>query len=179
MAKGLELHIPEKIRRDFVLKAFEQYQWELFDAPAKEVAIKFWIDLGYECVENPYDYGIDLLEKGKEFSCEVEVKLGRHGPTFIFPNLHVGTREKKFMISPAMFMIMNNSLTHGAVVNRKLILASPVVEVKNTTVLTEERFYDIPAENIAVINLPSKKCVIKTENTMLSVTFSHIVIHNN
>ena len=48
-----------------MLKAFEQYQWELFDAPAKEVAIKFWIDLGYECIENPYDYGIDLLLKVK------------------------------------------------------------------------------------------------------------------
>jgi hypothetical protein len=30
-----------KIRRDFVLKQFEQEQWELFDAPAKEAATKF------------------------------------------------------------------------------------------------------------------------------------------
>jgi hypothetical protein len=42
-------------------------------------------------------------------------------------------RKKKFMNSPAMFMVMNNSLTHGTVVSRDLILASPVVEVKNMT----------------------------------------------
>ena len=70
-----------------MLKQFEQEQWELFDAPTKEVATKFWIQLGYECIENPDDYGIDLLVKGKgkEFSCEVEVKLGWHGPTFTSP----------------------------------------------------------------------------------------------
>jgi hypothetical protein len=49
-------------------------------------------------------------------------------------------------------MVMNNSLTHGAVVSRKLILTSPVVEVK-MTVPTGERFYDVPVSNIEVVNL--------------------------
>jgi hypothetical protein len=48
-------------------------------------------------------------------------------------NLHIAMRKKKFMNSPAMFMVMNNSLTHGTVVSMDLILASPVVEVKNMT----------------------------------------------
>jgi hypothetical protein len=138
-----------------VLKQFEQEKWELFDTPAKEAATKFLIQLGYECVENPNDYGIDLLVKGKgkEFGCEVEVKLGWHGPTFTFPTLHIAMRKKKFMHSPAMFMVMNNSLTHGAIVSRTLILGSPVVEVKNMTVPTGERFYDVPAADIQVVNL--------------------------
>ena len=138
-----------------MLKQFEQEQWELFDAPAKEVATKLWIQLGYECIENPDDYGIDLLVNGngKEFGCEVEVKLGWHDPTFTFPTLHIAMRKKKFMNSPAMFMVMNNSLTHGAVVSRKLILASPVVEVKNMTVPSGESFYDMPVGDIQVINL--------------------------
>ena len=139
-----------------MLKQFEQEQWELFDAPAKEVATKFWIQLGYECIENPDDYGIDLLVKGngKEFGCEVEVKLGWHGPTFTFPTLHIAMRKKKFMKSPAMFMVMNNSLTHGAVVSSKLILALIVVEeVKNMTVPTGERFYDMPVGDAQVVNL--------------------------
>ena len=137
-----------------MLKQFEQEQWELFDAPAKEAATKFWIQLGYECVENPDDYGIDLLVKGKgkEFGCEVEVKLGWHGPTFTFPTLHIAMRKKKFMNSPAMFMVMNNSLTHSAVVSRKLILASPVIEVANATVPTGERFYDVPVDNVSIMN---------------------------
>ena len=56
-----------------------------------------------------------------------------------------------------MFTVMINSLTYAAVVNRRLILASPVVEVKNSTVPTGERFYDIPAKNINVINLLAVK----------------------
>ena len=111
------------------------------------------IDFGYEIIEKSNNYRIDLLVKGKEFGCKLEVKLGRHGLTFNFSNHHICTRSKKFIISAAMFMVMNNSLTYATVVNRRLILASPVVEVKNSTVPTGERFYDIPAENINVINL--------------------------
>jgi hypothetical protein len=138
-----------------VLKQFEQEQWELFDAPAKEAATKFWIQLGYECIENPDDFGIGLLVKGKgkEFGCEVEVKLGWHGPTFTFPTLHIAMRKKKFMNSPAIFMVMNNSITHGAVVSRKLILASPVIEVANATVPSGERFFNIPMDGVQIINL--------------------------
>ena len=138
-----------------MLKQFEQEQWELFDAPAKESATKFWIQLGYECVENPDDYGIDLLVKGKgkEFGCEVEVKLGWHGPTFTFPTLHIAMRKKKFMNGLARFMVMNNSLTHGAIVSSKLILASPVIEVANATVPSGERFYDVPVDGVQIINL--------------------------
>ena len=138
-----------------MLKQFEQEQWELFDAAAKEAATKFWIQLGYECVENPDDYGIDLLVngKGKEFGCEVEVKLGWHGPTFTFPTLHIAMHKKKFMNSPAIFMVMNNSLTHGAVVSRTLIIASPSVEVANATVPSGERFFNIPVDGVQIINL--------------------------
>ena len=138
-----------------MLKQFEQEQWELFDAPAKEAATKFWIQLGYECIENPDDFGIDLLVKGKgkEFGCEVEVKLGWHGPKFTFPTLHIAMRKKKIMNSPAMFMVMNNSLTHGAIVNKNLILASSVVEVANATVPSGERFFNVPVDVEQFINL--------------------------
>ena len=56
---------------------------------------------------------------------------------------------------PSMFVVMNNSLTHGAVISSKNIIASPVVEVKNTTVPIGESFYDVPVSNIKVINLLS------------------------
>ena len=60
------------------------------------------------------------------------------------------------MNSPAIFMVMNNSLTHGAVVSRKLILASPVVEVANATVPSGERFFDIPVDGIEFVSLLAK-----------------------
>ena len=62
-------------------------------------------------------------------------------------------RKKKFMNSPAMFMVMNNSLTHGAIVNKNLILASPLVEVANATVPSGERFFDVPVDGVQIINL--------------------------
>ena len=138
------------------LNSLNKKNGSFFDTLAKEPATEFWIQLGYECVENSDDYEIDLLVngKGKEFGCEVEVKLGWHGPTFTFPTLHIAMRKKKFMNSPAMFMVMNNSLTHGAVVNRALILASaPVVEVANATVPSGERFFDVPVDDIEIVNL--------------------------
>ena len=57
------------------------------------------------------------------------------------------------MSPPSMFMVMNNSLTHGAVVGSKLVLQSPIIEVKNMTVPTGERFFDVPVDNINIINL--------------------------
>jgi hypothetical protein len=89
---------------------------------------------------------------GKEFGCEVEVMLGLHGPAFIFPTLHIAMHNKKFM--PAMFIAMNNSLTHGAVVSSKLVLASlPVIEVSNASVPSGERFFDVPLDGVQIINL--------------------------
>ena len=119
------------------------------------MATKFWMDLGYECIENPDDYGIDLLVKGKgkEFGCEVEVKLGWHGPGLNFPTLHICSRKKKFMSPTSMFMVMNNSLTHSTVVGSKLVMQSPIIEVQNMIVLTGERFFDVPVDNINIINL--------------------------
>ena len=56
-----------------MLKYFDKSQYALYDAHAKEVARQFWIKLGYNCAENPDEYGVDLLVegKGRKFGCEV------------------------------------------------------------------------------------------------------------
>ena len=66
-------------------------------------------------------------------------------------------------------MVMNNSLTHGAIVSRKYILASPhpVVEVKNTTVPTGERFYDVFVADIKVVNLMASMPIPKNLSSEL------------
>jgi hypothetical protein len=53
-------------------------------------------------------------------------------------------------------MVMNNSLTHDAVVSRTLIVASPSVEVANGTVPIGERFYDIPVDDVEFVILFAK-----------------------
>ena len=62
-------------------------------------------------------------------------------------------RKKKFMKSLAMFMVMNNSLTHGAVVYRIRISGSPVIEVSYATVPSDERFFNIPVNGVQITNL--------------------------
>jgi len=44
---------------------------------------------GYSCLENPYEFGVDLLveRKGKKFGCEVEVNTKWFGAEFTFPTL--------------------------------------------------------------------------------------------
>jgi hypothetical protein len=138
-----------------MLKQFDPEQWALFDAPAKQAATTFWSQLGFTCIENPDEFGIDLLVrgKGKEFGCEVEVKTQWHGANFTFPTLHVALRKRKFLTSPCHFMVFNQGLTHAALMSRNVILASPVIEVKNATVPVGERFYDVPTSEFTVLNV--------------------------
>ena len=44
-------------------------------------------------------------------------------------------------------------LTHAALMSRNVILASPVIEVKNATVPVGERFYDVPTSEFTVLNV--------------------------
>ena len=138
-----------------MLEAFEEERWAQYDAPAKTVVTQFWQRLGYDCVENHDEFGIDLLVqgRGKQFACEVEVKTGWHGGEFHFPTLHIAMRKRKFMDRPCQFMVLNQGLTHTAVVGRKAILASPVDEVANAVVPSGEQFYDIPVKGLAIVNL--------------------------
>ena len=81
-----------------MLKYFDRDQFARHDAHAKEVARQFWINLGYDCIENRDEYGVDLLveDKVRKFGSEVEVKTRWHGPEFNFPTLHIPFRKKKF-----------------------------------------------------------------------------------
>lgn len=138
-----------------MLKEFEEEQWRQYDGPAKDAAIKFWTGRGYSCCENPDEFGVDLLVegKGKSFGCEVEVKTKWFGADFDFPTLHIAFRKRKFMDAPCQFMVFNYSLTHAALVSRKTVLQSPILQIRNATVPSGERFYDVPVSEVVTINM--------------------------
>ena len=119
-----------------MLKQFVEEQHAIHDAEAKEAVRKFWVELGYDCIENPDELGVDLLVdgKGREFGCEVETKTGWHGSEFNYPTLHFPFRKKKFTKGRATFFVLNNARSHAAVVSRQKLLKSPVVQVKNKMV---------------------------------------------
>jgi hypothetical protein len=138
-----------------MLKQFVEEQHALHDAEAKAIAQHFWIKLGYTCVENPDQYGVDLLVegKGRKFGCEVETKTGWHGPKFEFPNLRIPFRKKKFTEDRVTFFVLNSGRTHAAVVSRQKLLKSPVVQIKNKMVPMGDYFYEIDLEDVEFINL--------------------------
>ena len=138
-----------------MLKYFDKSQYALHDAHAKEVARQFWIKLGYDCIENPDEYGVDLLVegKGRKFGCEVEVKTGWHGSKFTYPTLHIPFRKKKFTKERVTFFGLNNARSHAAVVSRNDVVKSPIVKVPNKMVPSGDLFYDVNLTNAQIINL--------------------------
>ena len=119
-----------------MLKQFVEEQHAIHDAEAKEAVRKFWVKHGYDCIENPDDFGVDLLVegKGRKFGCEVETKTGWRGPEFEFPTLRIPFRKKKFAKGRATFFMLNNARSHAAVVGRNDVVKSPVMQVKNKMV---------------------------------------------
>ena len=137
-----------------MLKYFDKSQYALHDAHAKEVARQFWIKLGYDCIENPDEFGVDLLVdgKGREFGCEVETKTGCHGPEFNYPSLRIPFRKKKFTKDRVTFFVLISGRTQAAVVSRKKLLKSPAVQVKNKMVPMGDYFYEIDPKDVEFAN---------------------------
>jgi len=48
-------------------------------------------------------------------------------------------------------MVFNNSLTHAAIISRKSVRDSPIVEVPNKKIRFGEKFFDIPKEKAVFI----------------------------
>ena len=138
-----------------MLKYFDRDQFARHDGHAKEVARQFWINLGYDCIENRDEYGVDLLveDKVRKFGSEVEVKTRWHGPEFNFPTLHIPFRKKKFTEEKVTFFVLNNARSHAAVVGRNDVVTSPVVTVPNKFVPAGDLFYDVNVQDAKIINL--------------------------
>ncbi len=138
-----------------MLKQFVEEQHAIHDAEAREAVRKFWVKLGYDCIENPDEFGVDLLVdgKGREFGCEVKTKTGWHGPEFAFPTLRVPFRKQKFTDDRVTFFVLNLGRTHAAVVSRQKLLTSTLVQVKNKMVPMGDYFYKIALENVEFVNL--------------------------
>ena len=138
-----------------MLKQFVEEQHAIHDAEAKEAARKFWVKLGYDCIENLDEFGVDLLVdgKGREFGCEVETKTGWHGPELNYPTLRVAFRKQKFTDDRVTFFVLNSGRTHAAVVSLQKLLKSPAVQVKNKMVPMGDYFYEIALKDVEFVNL--------------------------
>ena len=156
-----------------MLKQFVEEQHAIHDAEAKEAARQFWVNLGYNCIENTNEFGVDLLVegKGREFGCEVETKTGWHGPEFEFTTLHIPFHKQKFTDNHVTFFVLNSGRTHAAVVSREKLLESPVVQVKNKMAQMGVYFYEIALEDVEFVNLLART-ICYTANVLPSSLLS-------
>jgi hypothetical protein len=70
----------------------------------------------------------------------------------VFPTLHITVRKRKFMSSSSQFMVFNQGLIHAALISRSNSICL-IIEVKNVTVPSGERFYDNPTSEFSVLNV--------------------------
>ncbi len=131
-------------------KVFQPSAFNRYDAPARQKASSFWVSQGYTCVDHEDEFGVDLVVEKDDvrFYCEVEVKAVWHGLEFMYETLHIPARKAKFLNKPTQFMVFNNSLTRAAIVGRKQLLKSPLVEVPNLKVAFGEKFFDVPKKEL-------------------------------
>jgi len=133
-------------------KQFDQQLFDDNDAPAKDVIKKFLEKHGY-IVEEGTQYGIDLIvyKNGKiRFMAEVEVKHSWVGHNFIFPDINVPYRKKKFFEQKdkQVFIMLNDNLTSCIVIDNHEILKSPVLVRKNKFKPNGEKFFVVNYKNI-------------------------------
>ena len=129
-------------------KVFQNTDFAKYDKVARETAKRFWSYNGYDCTDNEDEFGVDLVVErdGKRFYCEVEVKTVWHGIDLKYDSIHIPVRKAKFLAKPTQFMVFNNSLTHAAIISRKVVQESPTIEVPNAKIRFGEKFFDIPKE---------------------------------
>ena len=138
-----------------MLKYFDRDQFARYDAHAKEVARQFWLKHGYNCIENPDEYGVDLRCTVRVESPDLTLKQKKGGMAlssiirpFPFPSERI-----KFTEDHVTFFVLNQGRTDAAVVNGKHLLKSPEVKVKNKMVPLGDYFFEITLSDVQFINL--------------------------
>jgi len=133
-------------------KPFSPSLFKENDNLARAAGKKYWSKLGYEVWDNPDRYGPDLIVNN-EFYCETEIKRVWKGPEFIYPDLQLVGRKKKFigLDIPCVFMICNNEQTHAIIVHQDEVKDCPMVEVPNKYVHKGEYFFKVPVTKVVQI----------------------------
>jgi len=128
-------------------KKFDKKLHDENDAPAKQ-AVANWIRSKWDVeVKENTQYEVDLvfLKDDKVVGYgEVEVRYWG-SPYCPHPTIHIAKRKEKLLRNdlPTVFFAVNEFLTGAYWCGSKIILESPLVEVKNKYVSDDEYFYDV------------------------------------
>jgi len=134
--------IPEKKR---VRKPFSKSNHNANDGAGKKVVIDFLRSRGIDAMENPDDYGIDLMVA----KYEVERRT-IYTDKWPYKTVHVPERKEKFFKYNIYYVVVMHHETKTKTFDTLLFCETdvikkyPLVEVPNKSVSKGEYFYDVP-----------------------------------
>ena len=147
-----------------VKKRFCQDLFRENDEPARAAGKKYWscID-GVTVEDNPDRYGPDLIvhTSAGSFFCEVEIKKVWKGKEFQYDTLQIASRKGKYLESalPVSYIVFNDDQTYGYLCPGTVLADSPIVEVPNKYNWSGETFYQIPVNQLTLIEVPVESTV--------------------
>lgn len=137
------------------MKPFDKALFDRNDERGRE-AVKRWL-LTKGCVGHDFfKYDVDLIiKKGDKWMGFAEVEV-RSWDLCVFNTIHVAKRKEKLLRNAMItyMFVCGNSLEFGYYCTAKEVLSSPLVEVPNKYVRSNEHFYNVPLASFTQIRLP-------------------------
>ena len=139
-------------------KQFNTELHEHYDEIGRLRAYKLFKQLyGIELIDNPDEYAVDLIAiKNNKIVgyVEVEVREAWDG-VFLYDTLNIPSRKKKLLTNnlPTALVAFNKQGTFCFICKDTVVLASPLIEVKNKYIPNGEFFYKVPVDKIRLITL--------------------------
>ena len=129
-------------------KKFNKESHAANDKPSKDLVIKFLKSQGLDAIENPNDYGIDIMVSRYEVERR-EIWTNN----FPFKTVHIPARKAKFLKYNIVYAIVNKDFNKIMLCRSEVIRQCNKIEVPNKSVPAGEYFYDVPSEQWYVYNL--------------------------
>ena len=132
-------------KQDKVRKPFSKSNHDANDGVGKDVVIKFLRGRGVDAIENPDDYGIDVMVA----KYEVERRT-IYTDKWPYETVHVPERKTKFFVHNIFYVVVMHHETKTKTFDTLLFCETdvvkkyPLVEVPNKSVSKGEYFYDVP-----------------------------------
>ena len=126
-------------------KPFNKDNHAANDPAGKEVVINYLRSKGVPAIENPDDYGVDIMIPGSEVE-----RRTVYTKTWPYPTFHVPERKTKFLKLDITYdVVVHHVLPAGEFdtlyrCKSSVIRDHPLVEVPNNSMPEGEYFYDVP-----------------------------------